>query len=386
MSSNDEHRNKYLPSRNMSSTLLREKGYYENDLYPVDISKVPYFRSRGILVFRIYQGMAVREKKSLDPDCLYGIIKSDWDKVLAREFAQPKAWASDTDAEKRGTVLIFHQNNESSLVYDPEDYAASAFLDRNTFDIIDVFKSDNMDSDLESVVFSAIYQNRRFSLRSHDCMQIGDVAAAYDVNGKQVGAYMLGFHGLIKLPEFVQKNHAEDRKVNHGITENHRLKTIDIDKYEPDPKKPIHCRPTGQISYQEAFDQLKDHLDYVGMLPKEYFQLSAFVKDPSAPVPENWRGFNSVVMFGGSEGICLEIYLNTDNSAQSFATGKTLDSSTESFIWLSRIAAECNLMLNGNGCEMYLPDDVEKFLEDKARLEAEEAYRQEQSDSDDCEV
>lgn len=127
MSSNDEHRNKYLPYRNMSSTLLREKGYYENDLYPVDIAKVPYFRSRGIPVFRIYQGMVVREKKSLDPDCLYGIIKSDWDKVLAREFAQPKAWASDKDAEKCGTVLIFHQNNESSLVYDPEDYAESEF-------------------------------------------------------------------------------------------------------------------------------------------------------------------------------------------------------------------------------------------------------------------
>lgn len=44
-------------------------------------------------------------------------------------------------------------------------------------------------------------------------------------------------------------------------------------KYEKDPSNPIYVRKTGQISYQEAFDQLKDHLEYVGMLPDEYILL-----------------------------------------------------------------------------------------------------------------
>ena len=57
--------------------------------------------------------------------------------------------------------------------------------------------------------------------------------------------------------------------VNHGITDTGKLKTIEIDKYEPIPDKPGRCRAVGQASKQEIFDQLKDHLEYVGMLPDE---------------------------------------------------------------------------------------------------------------------
>lgn len=59
--------------------------------------------------------------------------------------------------------------------------------------------------------------------------------------------------------------------IKHGITDTGKLKTIDIDKYEPIPDKPGRCRAVGQASKQEIFDQLKDHLEYVGMLPDEYF-------------------------------------------------------------------------------------------------------------------
>lgn len=62
--------------------------------------------------------------------------------------------------------------------------------------------------------------------------------------------------------------------VNHGITDTGKLKTIEIDKYEPIPDKPGRCRAVGQASKQEIFDQLKDHLEYVGMLPDEYFIIS----------------------------------------------------------------------------------------------------------------
>ena len=38
--------------------------------------------------------------------------------------------------------------------------------------------------------------------------------------------------------------------VNHGITDTGKLKTIEIDKYEPIPDKPGRCRAVGQASKQ----------------------------------------------------------------------------------------------------------------------------------------
>lgn len=160
--------------------------------------------------------------------------------------------------------------------------------------------------------------------------------------------------------------------MSYGITENNRLKTIEIDKHEPIHEKSETSCIVDQASSQEVFDQLKDHLEYLGMLPDDYFRLSM---SGSERIPENWRDFNSVVSFGGSDGIYLDIYLNTVEGTQKFAAGKTLNESTESFIWISRIAAECNLMLNGNGCEMFLPKDVEKVVEDIRQAEAEAAFK-----------
>lgn len=91
--------------------------------------------------------------------------------------------------------------------------------------------------------------------------------------------------------------------VNHGITDTGKLKTIEIDKYEPIPDKPGYCRAVGQASKQEIFDQLKDHLEYVGMLPDEYFIIST--QQPEI-IPENWRDFTCNVSYGGSEGIYLD--------------------------------------------------------------------------------
>lgn len=54
--------------------------------------------------------------------------------------------------------------------------------------------------------------------------------------------------------------------VKHGITDTGKLKTIEIDKYEPIPDKPGMCRAVGQANKQEIFDQLKDHLEYVTSL------------------------------------------------------------------------------------------------------------------------
>ena len=94
--------------------------------------------------------------------------------------------------------------------------------------------------------------------------------------------------------------------------------------------------------------------------------------------------------FGSSEGIYLDIdliYCDEDGMQKSlrFATGKTLQEGADAFFWMSRIAAECSLMLNGRGrtyekhnVELVLkPEEAEaveyfaKLLRDRASEEAE---------------
>lgn len=70
--------------------------------------------------------------------------------------------------------------------------------------------------------------------------------------------------------------------------------------------------------------------------------------------------------FGGSEGIYLDIdliYCDEDGEQKSlrFATGKTLQEGVDAFFWMSRIAAECSLMLNGRG-RTYEKHNVELVL------------------------
>ena len=70
--------------------------------------------------------------------------------------------------------------------------------------------------------------------------------------------------------------------------------------------------------------------------------------------------------FGGSAGSYLDIdliYCDEDGKQKSlrFATGKTLQEGADAFFWMSRIAAECSLMLNGRG-RTYEKHNVELVL------------------------
>ena len=57
------------------------------------------------------------------------------------------------------------------------------------------------------------------------------------------------------------------------------------------------------------------------------------------------------------------IYSDEDGGQKSlrFATGKTLREGADAFFWMSRIAAECSLMLNGRG-RIYEKHNVELVL------------------------
>lgn len=126
------------------------------------------------------------------------------------------------------------------------------------------------------------------------------------------------------------------------------IKSIDTDRWsEPDEQHRV--KHLGMIKAQDAFDKLEAHLKSKNMLPDDYFLFS----------PENFNNgagelpdFMTAIChtnFGDSEGIYIDIVLESDKRRTRFATGKTLKEDADAFFQMSRIAAECSLMLNGRG-------------------------------------
>ena len=129
------------------------------------------------------------------------------------------------------------------------------------------------------------------------------------------------------------------------------LRTLEVDKWEPSERKGM-VKHAGMISPQEAFDALKKHLDDAGLLPDEYFLPGLWRYENKAQLPD-YRQANCCVNWGGSEGIYLDISLlyseNNEIKYFDFASGKTLGREGDDFLRMSRIAAECSMMLNGRG-------------------------------------
>jgi len=129
------------------------------------------------------------------------------------------------------------------------------------------------------------------------------------------------------------------------------IKTIEVDKWVPSERQGM-VKHAGMISPQEAFDALKKHLEDVGLLPDEYFNSNDWMWRSEKELPDYIRA-SCDVNWGGNEGIYLDISLlyREDNEIKrfNFATGKTLGRSGDDFLHMSRIAAECSMMLNGRG-------------------------------------
>ena len=140
------------------------------------------------------------------------------------------------------------------------------------------------------------------------------------------------------------------------------LKTLEVDKWVPGDK-PGLVKHSGMISPQEAFDLLEAHLEKEGLLPDEYFLAGLWRYDNKPQLPD-YRQANCCVNWGGSEGIYLNISLvyreGNEIKYFDFATGKTLGQSGDDFLRMSRIAAECSMMLNGRG-------DVVRFYEEEKK-------------------
>lgn len=145
------------------------------------------------------------------------------------------------------------------------------------------------------------------------------------------------------------------------------LHTIEVDKWMPSEKKGM-VKHAGMISPYDAFTELRKHLENVDLMPEEYFSMNPWSwkeKGFDEELPDYIRAECSV-HWGGSEGIYMDIallYRDKQNhlARLDFATGKTLGSSGDDFLRMSRIAAECSMMLNGRGEIVRFYDDERAF-------------------------
>lgn len=150
-----------------------------------------------------------------------------------------------------------------------------------------------------------------------------------------------------------------------GVTPDKKMKTIEIDRYINQQDGPYVARVFGQLTYKEVFERLKSHLEYVEMLPDQYFNLSLDI-NPDEHIPKDWRSFNFNTAFGAPNGIGIEISLNTGHGKIDFISGKMEKDGIDDFLQMNRIAAECDLMLNGNGKIFDLPKDVRNMLKERS--------------------
>ncbi len=143
-----------------------------------------------------------------------------------------------------------------------------------------------------------------------------------------------------------------------------KIETFELDRWsEPDEQNRV--KHIGMADAKETFEKLEAHLKEKGMLPDEYFLYDVDMRTKARELPD-FDFALCVPNFGGSEGVYLDIsliYRDEDGVQISlpFATGKTLKEDADAFFWMSRIAAECSLMLNGRG-RTYEKHDVELVL------------------------
>ena len=104
------------------------------------------------------------------------------------------------------------------------------------------------------------------------------------------------------------------------------MQMIELEKYKPSQDDPRRLEYDGQRTGREVFQELKQRLESLGLLPDEYFLIGR-EWEHGEDIPKGADLFVTTD-YGGSEGCYLDIYLKwyEDNKpvTKSFATGKTL--------------------------------------------------------------
>ena len=128
------------------------------------------------------------------------------------------------------------------------------------------------------------------------------------------------------------------------------IKTLEVERYsEPDERGVVKL--VGMISGREAFDLLKTHLEEVGLMPDGGLIPSSIISNDELPYYST--AYCHTETYGTATFVDINLNCYDDDTGEQysrgFASGKSLGTSGDDFLRMSRIAAECSLMLNGRG-------------------------------------
>lgn len=129
------------------------------------------------------------------------------------------------------------------------------------------------------------------------------------------------------------------------------MEPIEMEIWRPMKDDPRYAEFIGTRSASEVFEELKQRLDGMGLLPDEYFELAPEWTEGKL-LPRD-AGFFITTDYGTSEGIYLDAYLKwfeNDNSVtRSFFTGKTLGETGYDLDRMHLIASAITKAFHGEG-------------------------------------
>ena len=151
------------------------------------------------------------------------------------------------------------------------------------------------------------------------------------------------------------------------------MKTIELERWEPKPDDPCCVHFVGLRTGQEVFNELKERLEQMGLLPDEYVSLD-IRWEHGEEIPKGADVF-CTCDYGSSEGIYLDVYLKWYEEGkpvvEGFATGKTLDDSGVSLDRMFLVAAAVTKAFHGygydlgnSGCILHLSHEEAQMLTD----------------------
>ena len=115
------------------------------------------------------------------------------------------------------------------------------------------------------------------------------------------------------------------------------MSRIETEIWNPIPEKPGYVRYCGQRKIKEVFEDLKRFLIEENLYPSEYFSLNYEFKRIIEKEIPRVQNIYCYAQWGANEGIYFDVELEikhpTENryTRQIFATGKTLERSSESY-------------------------------------------------------
>lgn len=130
------------------------------------------------------------------------------------------------------------------------------------------------------------------------------------------------------------------------------MSRIDTQIWKPHPEKPGYVCYVGQRKASEVFAELEAFLKEENIYPDEYFLMTDF-ELPDMDFPKG--NIRCYAQWGGSEGIYLEVDVlvpaddKNPSRTVNFATGKTLDDSSEAFDRMQYIAGRIYKAFCGDG-------------------------------------